>query len=358
MVGRPCGRLRPAVRAWTSGSSGTGQLWPLCARSIWFHLRQGWDLPAASGPAVRVVRTGRRARHRSGPDRPTREDVTRCSARSLPKPISPPSRPMGWPVGASTVSSSARSSCGPAPSPGSSTRAPRRPTAGPDSTTSGPGSTRTCSAATGPCGATRCPARPGGTPTGSPSRSRSRSSWASPTKRQIEEGWASPSSPGSAAQSVRNYVDEWKILTDRIGYWIDSDSAYWTFAPEYVESVWWNLKNLWDQGLLYEDIKVVPDCPRCGTACPATSWASPTSTATSSTSRPTCCSRSSTRGRPPPGSGRRSGRDTLAGLSLVAWTTTPWTLLSNTGAAVGPDLEYAVVGDCHRGRRSGGGGLR
>ena len=92
-------------------------------------------------------------------------------------------------------------------------------------------------------------------------------------------------------QSVRNYVDEWKTLTDRIGYWIDIDAAYWTFAPEYVEAVWWNLKNLWDQGLLYEDIKVVPYCPRCGTALAATSWDSPMSIGTSSTSRPTSCSR-------------------------------------------------------------------
>ena len=93
-------------------------------------------------------------------------------------------------------------------------------------------------------------------------------------------------------ESVRNYVDEWKTLTERIGYWIDIDDAYWTFSPEYVESVWWNLKSLWDQGLLYEDIKVVPVLPPLRhRPVAATSWASPTSTRTSSTSRPTCCSR-------------------------------------------------------------------
>jgi isoleucyl-tRNA synthetase len=89
-------------------------------------------------------------------------------------------------------------------------------------------------------------------------------------------------------QSVRNYVDEWKSLTERIGYWIDSESAYWTFSPEYVESVWWNLKNLWDQGLLYEDIKVVPYCPRCGTALSSHELGQPdVYQPTSRTSRPT-----------------------------------------------------------------------
>jgi isoleucyl-tRNA synthetase len=164
-------------------------------------------------------------------------------------------------------------------------------------------------------------------------------------KNQIEDVVGIAEFTRLCRQSVRNYVDEWKSLTDRIGYWIDLDSAYWTFAPEYVESVWWNLKNLWDQGLLYEDIKVVPYCPRCGTALSSHELGQPdvyrdvvdesayvlfplTDDGEVATRLRTALS-----------------RDTLAGLSLVAWTTTPWTLLSNTGAAVGPDLDYAVVGD-------------
>ena len=85
-------------------------------------------------------------------------------------------------------------------------------------------------------------------------------------KRQIEEQVGIAEFTRLCRQSVRNYVDEWKTLTGRIGYWIDIDDAYWTFSPEYVEATWWNLKSIWDQGLLYEDIKVVPYCPRCGTA--------------------------------------------------------------------------------------------
>jgi hypothetical protein len=67
-------------------------------------------------------------------------------------------------------------------------------------------------------------------------------------------------------ESVRQYVDDFVRLTDRIAYWLDMDEAYWTFQPSYVESVWWQLQQLFDRGLLYEDLKVVPYCPRCGTA--------------------------------------------------------------------------------------------
>ena len=80
-------------------------------------------------------------------------------------------------------------------------------------------------------------------------------------KRQIEDEVGIAEFTRLCRESVRNYVDEWKTLTERIGYWIDIDDAYWTFSPEYVESVWANLKSLWDQGLLYEDIKVVPVLP-------------------------------------------------------------------------------------------------
>ena len=105
---------------------------------------------------------------------------------------------------------------------------------------------------------------------GHPRAARSRSRWRSSSgitaKRQIEDEVGIAEFTRLCKESVRNYVGEWKTLTERIGYWIDIDDAYWTFSPAYVESVWANLKSLWDQGLLYEDIKVVPYCPRCGTA--------------------------------------------------------------------------------------------
>ena len=67
-------------------------------------------------------------------------------------------------------------------------------------------------------------------------------------------------------ESVLTYVGEFERLTERIGYWTDMEHAYYTYHPSYVESVWWQLQQLFDRGLLYEDLKVVPYCPRCGTA--------------------------------------------------------------------------------------------
>ena len=67
-------------------------------------------------------------------------------------------------------------------------------------------------------------------------------------------------------ESVLVYVGEFEKLTERIGYWTDMEHAYYTFTPEYVESVWWHLSQLFSRGLLYEDLKVVPYCPRCETA--------------------------------------------------------------------------------------------
>ena len=67
-------------------------------------------------------------------------------------------------------------------------------------------------------------------------------------------------------ESVLRYIDEWNALTERIGHWIDTDDAYFTLDNSYVESVWWSLKQVFDKGLLTEGHKVVPYCPRCGTA--------------------------------------------------------------------------------------------
>jgi isoleucyl-tRNA synthetase len=164
-------------------------------------------------------------------------------------------------------------------------------------------------------------------------------------KRQIEEEVGIGEFTRLCRESVRNYVGEWKTLTERIGYWIDIDDAYWTFDPGYVESVWANLKQLWDQSLLYEDIKVVPYCPRCGTALSSHELGQPDVYREVEDESAFVRLPLTDAGESAPALRTLLGRDSLEGLHLVAWTTTPWTLLSNTGAAVGPALEYAVVGD-------------
>jgi isoleucyl-tRNA synthetase len=134
-------------------------------------------------------------------------------------------------------------------------------------------------------------------------------------------------------ESVYAYVDDFARLTTRIGYWVDMDAAYWTLDPSYIESVWWHLQQLFDQGLLYEDLKVVPYCPRCGTALSSHELGQP------DVYRDEEDESAYVRLRlvdPDP---------SVVGDArwLAVWTTTPWTLLSNTGVAVNPQLTYAVV---------------
>jgi isoleucyl-tRNA synthetase len=84
-------------------------------------------------------------------------------------------------------------------------------------------------------------------------------------KHQIEEYGVAEFNQ-RCRDSVHRYVEDWSSLTSRSGTWIDTKDAYWTLTNDYVESVWWLVKQLWDKGLLYEGHRVSPYCPRCGTA--------------------------------------------------------------------------------------------
>jgi isoleucyl-tRNA synthetase len=129
--------------------------------------------------------------------------------------------------------------------------------------------------------------------------------------------------------SVQRYVGDWERLTERIGFWIDLSDAYWTMNPNYVESVWWSLKRLHGRGLLVQDHKVTAYCPRCGTALSDAEVAQGYETVDD----PSVFVRFPI---------EESARKDLVGASLAVWTTTPWTLPANTGAAVLPDARYGV----------------
>jgi len=129
-------------------------------------------------------------------------------------------------------------------------------------------------------------------------------------------------------ESVTEYVDDWKRLTERIGFWIDLDDAYWTMTDDYIESEWWILAEFWKQGLLDQDYKVVPYCPRCGTALSSHELAMGYKDVTD----PSIYVRF-----PLITAGGASEERT----SLLVWTTTPWTLVSNVAAAVGERVTYA-----------------
>ena len=159
-------------------------------------------------------------------------------------------------------------------------------------------------------------------------------------KEQIESQVGIAEFTRLCRESVYSYVDEFERLTTRIGYWVDMGAAYWTLSPEYIESVWWHLQRLFDQGLLYEDLKVVPYCPRCGTALSSHELGQADVYRDEEDESAYVRLRLVDAVDP----SEATADDPLAGAEwLVVWTTTPWTLLSNTGVAVNPDLVYAVV---------------
>jgi isoleucyl-tRNA synthetase len=130
-------------------------------------------------------------------------------------------------------------------------------------------------------------------------------------------------------ESVTRHVDAFTTMTERMGFWVDFDQAYWTMAPEYVESVWWSLKEIWKKGLLVQDHRVAPYCPRCGTGLSDHELSQGYETVVD----PSVFVRFPA----------TSGELAELGASFLVWTTTPWTLVSNTAVAVHPDVDYLVV---------------
>ena len=125
--------------------------------------------------------------------------------------------------------------------------------------------------------------------------------------------------------SVFTYIQEWEKLTDRIGFWVDLEDAYITYKNDYIESVWWLLKSIWDKGLLYQGFKVVPYCPRCGTPLSDHEVAQ----GYAQVSDPSVFVRM-------PLSDEKN-------TSLLVWTTTPWTLPGNVAVAAHPDIDYVKL---------------
>ena len=152
-------------------------------------------------------------------------------------------------------------------------------------------------------------------------------------------------------ESVFKYVSEWERMTDRIGFWIDTEHAYVTYHPEYVESCWWIFKTLFENNLMFRDFRVTPHCPRCQTSLSSHEIAlgykedTPDPGVTLRFRLPD----PATTGRlVPPELRLEDGVAT----SLLAWTTTPWTLSGNTALAVLPEATYALVEreDAHLGK--------
>ncbi len=126
-------------------------------------------------------------------------------------------------------------------------------------------------------------------------------------------------------RSAFDYIQDWERLTERIAFWVNLEDAYVTFTNEYIESVWWILKSLWEKGLLYQGNKVVPYCPRCGTPLSDHEVA----LGYRDTDDPSIYIRLPLVDEP--------------NTSLLVWTTTPWTLPGNVAVAANPEVEYATI---------------
>ena len=140
-------------------------------------------------------------------------------------------------------------------------------------------------------------------------------------KQQIEE-YGVEKFVKECKESVFTYVSMWEKMTEQIGYWVDMENPYVTYHNPYIESVWWALKQMWDKGLLYEGHKVMPYCPRCGTALSSHEVAQ----------------------------GYKDVKDLTAiakfkvadedNKYILAWTTTPWTLPSNLALCINKAYTY------------------
>ncbi len=143
-------------------------------------------------------------------------------------------------------------------------------------------------------------------------------------KGQIEEYGVAEFNAKCRA-NVFQHINEWEKLTERTAFWVNLDDAYVTFSNDYIESVWWILKQFWDKGLLYRGYKVVPYSPSSGTPLSTHEVAQGYKTIVD----PSVYVRFPVRERP--------------GVYLLAWTTTPWTLPANAALAVGADVDYVQV---------------
>jgi isoleucyl-tRNA synthetase len=130
--------------------------------------------------------------------------------------------------------------------------------------------------------------------------------------------------------SVFTYKDIWEKMTTRMGYWINLDEAYVTCTNEYIESVWWALKTLFDKGLIYKDYKIVPQCPKSETVLSSHELA----LGYKETKDPSVYILMKVKN-----SELAKDGDTY----FLVWTTTPWTLISNVGLAVGADIDYVKI---------------
>ena len=152
------------------------------------------------------------------------------------------------------------------------------------------------------------------------------------SKREVE-AYGIAKFNAECRQSVFVYEGEWRKFTERMGYWVDLDDAYMTLNKDYIESVWWSVKQLQEKGLLYKGFRVAPYCPKDGTTLSNAEVSEgykdiqdPSIYVTFDLKEP-----------------EKLGLED--GAAFLVWTTTPWTLPYNVGVAIHPDFDYVAARD-------------
>jgi isoleucyl-tRNA synthetase len=159
------------------------------------------------------------------------------------------------------------------------------------------------------------------------------------TKREIE-AYGVEAFNQRCRESVFRYVQEFEQLTERIGFWIDTSDAYVTYHRDYIESCWWIFRQLWDHDLMFRDFRVTPHCPRCETSLSSHEVALGYR---EDTPDPSVTVRFRVTAEANPGAAAELRLQDGVPTSILAWTTTPWTLPGNTGLAVAPESSYVLA---------------
>jgi len=162
------------------------------------------------------------------------------------------------------------------------------------------------------------------------------------SKKQIEE-YGVAEFNRRCRESVFKYIRQWEQLVERIGHWIDMDDPYITLKDDYIESGWWGIKQMWDNGFIYRGYRTTPHCPRCGTSLSSHEVALGYEENTEDPSVYIKFRVTDEALKNAPAPLRAAAGDGGRPVYLLAWTTTPWTLPGNTALAVAPDARYAVL---------------
>ncbi|MCR5495699.1 MAG: isoleucine--tRNA ligase [Treponema sp.] len=157
------------------------------------------------------------------------------------------------------------------------------------------------------------------------------------SKHEIEE-YGIDKFNDKCRDSVLKYASEWRKTITRMGRWVDFDNDYKTMNPDYMESIWWVAKSLWDKGLIYEGKYILPYCPRCSTVLSTHELAQ----GYKDVQDATVTVRFKITKAP---AGVKDADMANGNTYFLAWTTTPWTLPSNLGLCMGPDIDYVKILD-------------